>query len=113
MSLRADRRPPRRFRGACSVRVAGSIVPVAGSRLGRLLGLALLDRRRAGAGLLIPRCRAVHTFGMRFPLEVVFLDSELRAISRRSGLRPRRFAYERGAAAVLELPAEGGTADAA
>jgi uncharacterized membrane protein (UPF0127 family) len=113
MSLRAHRRPPRRFRGACSVRIAGAIVPVAGSRLGRLLGLALLDRRRAGAGLLIPRCRAVHTFGMRFPLEVVFLDADFRAISHRPGLRPRRFAYERAAAAVLELPAEGVTDDAA
>ena len=113
MSPRAPRRPPRRFRGVCSVRVAGAIVPVAGSRLGRLLGLAMLDRRRAGAGLLIPRCSAVHTFGMRFPLEVVFLDSDLRAISRRPGLRPRRFAYEPGAAAVLELPTGEATADAA
>lgn len=113
MSLRAHRPPPRRFRGASSVRVSGAIVPVAGSRLGRLLGLALLDRRRAGAGLLIPSCCAVHTFGMRFPLDVVFLDSGMRAISRRTELRPRRFAFERGASAVLELPTAGATADAA
>ena len=39
-----------------------------------LLGLAHLDRDRGGAGLLIPRCRCVHTFGMRFALDVVFLD---------------------------------------
>ena len=48
----------------------GLEVPVATTRLSRLLGLALLRRRRAGAGLLIPRCRSVHTFGMRFPLDL-------------------------------------------
>ena len=88
-------------------------MPVADSPLARLLGLALLDRRRAGEGLLIPRCRSVHTFGMRFPLDVVFLDAGLRPISRRPGLGPRRFAGERGAAAVLELPAPEGGRDAA
>ena len=88
-------------------------MPVADSPLARLLGLALLDRRRAGEGLLIPRCRSVHTFGMRFPLDVVFLDTAFRPISRRSGLGPRRFAGERGAVAVLELPAAEGGRDAA
>ena len=44
----------------------------------RLLGLALLGRERAGPGLLIPRCRSVHTFGMRFPIDVAFCDHDLR-----------------------------------
>ena len=33
----------------------------------------LLDRHRAPEGLLIPRCRSVHTYGMRFPLDLLFL----------------------------------------
>jgi trehalose synthase len=70
----------------------------------RLLGLAGLDRDRAGGGLLIPRCRAVHTFGMRFALDLVFLDRHGRALSSRRAVPPRRFAADRRATAVLELP---------
>jgi uncharacterized protein len=77
---------------------------VALSRRARLLGLALLDRRAAGAGLLLPGCRSVHTFGMRFPLDLVFLDLELREVSLRHAVPPGRVAFERRAQAVLELP---------
>lgn len=98
-------RCPRRFNSASTVCLGGRIVPVASSPLGRLLGLAFLDRARAGVGLLIPGCRSVHSFGMRFPLEVVFLDAELVPITRPRLLPPRRFLSSRAAAAVLELPA--------
>ena len=40
----------------------------------RLLGLALLDTLPPEHALLIRRCRSVHTFGMRFPIDLVFLD---------------------------------------
>ena len=97
--------PPRRFRREPRAEVRGRRVPVALSRGARLLGLALLDRRTAGAGLLLPGCRSVHTFGMRFPLDLVFLDFELRQISLRRAVPPGRIAFERRAQAVLELPA--------
>src|SRR3954452_7280467 len=61
--------------------VAGIEVRVAVGVRARLLGLALLDRPQAGSGLLIPRCAAVHTFGMRFALDLVFLDARRRALS--------------------------------
>lgn len=87
-------------------------VPVA-ERLGmRLLGLAFLPREGAGPGLLIPRCRSVHTFGMRFSLDVVFLDADGREIGRRSWVPPGRLVSEAGAESVLELPAEAGRAAA-
>ena len=70
----------------------------------RALGLMLLDRADAPEALLIPRCSSVHTFGMRFPLVVVFLDGAGRELERRR-VAPRRLAGRRGAAAVLELPA--------
>jgi len=82
----------------------GFEVPVATTWLTRLLGLAFLLRHRAGAGLLIPRCRSVHTFGMRFPLDVLFLDGEGRVIELRRGVRSRCVIRCRGALAVLELP---------
>jgi uncharacterized protein len=95
---------PFRFRGLERVEILGGIVPVASGVLSRLLGLALLRRQRSGAGLLIPRCRSVHTFGMRFPIDVLFLDEEDRVIELRRGVPPCRVIRCPGAMAVLELP---------
>jgi len=95
----------RRFRGLPGADVEGHRVPVATTRRARLLGLALLARGRAGHGLLIPRCRSVHTFGMRFALDLVFLDRGMRSIGARWRVRPWRVVFERRADAVLELPA--------
>ncbi|MDQ3725465.1 MAG: DUF192 domain-containing protein [Actinomycetota bacterium] len=75
----------------------------------RLLGLSRRDRSEAGPGLLIPRCASVHTFGMRFELDLFFLDGEGRILAVRRRVPPRRVVWHRGAAAVLEIPAaEGG-----
>jgi uncharacterized membrane protein (UPF0127 family) len=95
---------PIRFRGLERRELLGNTVPVAASPLSRLLGLALLSRDRVGAGLLIPRCRGVHTLGMRFPLDLVFLDAEGRVVELRRGVPPGRFIRCSGAMAVLELP---------
>jgi uncharacterized protein len=81
-----------------------SPIPVAEDFRTRLLGLAWRDRERAGPGLLFPRCSSVHTFGMRFPLDLYFLDSEGRVISVRRRVPPRRVVWRRGAAAILEIP---------
>lgn len=89
-------------------------VPVAEGFRTRLLGLSRRDRSRAGAGLLIPRCSSVHTFGMRFELDVFFLDGEGRVIEARRAVPPRRVLWCRGASAVLEIPAgQGGEIAAA
>lgn len=94
----------RRLRRLRTVDVLGREVPVAESTAARLLGLSHLDREEAGDGLLIPRCSSVHTFGMRFALDLVFLDRGGRPCSLRLGVPPRRFAWDRRASAVLELP---------
>ncbi len=96
--------PARRFRRLpVAVLRQGRAVPVASTRLTRLLGLALLDRGRA-PGLLIPGCRAVHTVGMRFPLDLHFLDEYGATVSVRRRVPPGRFAREPRARSVLELP---------
>ncbi len=74
----------------------------------RLLGLSHLDREAAGGGLLIPRCSSVHTFGMRFALDLHFLDGEGTVLLIRRNVPPLRFASCRRASAVLEIPAEEG-----
>jgi uncharacterized membrane protein (UPF0127 family) len=85
--------------------VAGNEVPVAVGIRARLLGLALLDLEAAGPGLLIPRCAAVHTFGMRFALDIYFLGSGDEILDVRRAVPPRHFVAHRGAASVLEIPA--------
>jgi len=97
--------PHRRLRHLPTATVLGREgVPVASGIAARLLGLSHLDRARAGAGLLIPRCRSVHTFGMRFALDLAFIDQDGRVCSIRRGVPPRRVVWDRRAVAVLELP---------
>jgi uncharacterized protein len=85
--------------------VLGRNLPVASTRRARLLGLAFLDRAEAGEGLLIPRCRSVHTFGMRFALDLIFLAADGRVVEVRREVPPRRLARCQAADSVLELPA--------
>jgi uncharacterized membrane protein (UPF0127 family) len=96
--------PSRRFAGAPTVEIGSVEVPVAVGARARFLGLACLDLDAAGTGLLIPRCSSVHTFGMRFDLDVHFLDERGRAVATRTGVPPRRLVGHRRAVAVLELP---------
>lgn len=95
----------RRLGGLPRHTVCGRSVPVAVGFSARLLGLALLDRGDAGPGLLIPRCSSVHTFGMKFALDVYFLSQDGTILEVRRGVPPRRLVSCRGAAAVLEIPA--------
>jgi uncharacterized membrane protein (UPF0127 family) len=78
--------------------------PVATDFRTRLRGLAFRDRKDAGPGLLIPRCASVHTFGMRFALDVFFLDADGAVISVRRAVPPHRVLRQPGASAVLEVP---------
>jgi uncharacterized protein len=71
----------------------------------RLIGLAL--RRRPGHALLFPRCRAVHTFGMRCALDLHWLAADGSVIRVDRGVRPWRVRWCRRANAVVEYPAGG------
>ena len=86
------------------VEVLGEHYPLATGWRARLLGLSGLDRELAGPGLLIPSCASVHTFGMRFALDVAFLDATGRVLELRRALPPNRIVSCPGAVAVLELP---------
>lgn len=83
--------------------IDGTSIPVAASISARLLGLSHLDREVAGVGLLIPGCRSVHTFGMRFELDILFLDKSGAVVRRCLGVPPRRCLFTKEAQSVLEL----------
>ena len=97
----------RRFRSLPMQNLAGFEVPVAEGILVRLLGLSWLDREHAGAGLLIPRCRSVHTFGMRFPIDIYFLGDDDRLLRVCQHTPPGRSVGCAGARDVRERVAEG------
>ena len=59
-------------------------VPVARSLLRRIVGLIGAKE----ASLLIPNCAAVHTWFMRGPIDIVFIDQRNVVVSVRPGVRP-------------------------
>ena len=97
-----------RFKALPRRQLRGHVVPVATTFRSRLLGLAGLSREQAGAGLLIPDCASVHTFAMRFELDLVFLDRDERELAVHRCVRPRRLVWHPSAAAVLEIPSRWG-----
>jgi uncharacterized protein len=77
---------------------------VAATPLARLMGLALM-RRPPPTGLLLPGTRSVHTLGMRFALDLVWLDAAGRALRVDRAVPPNRVRRCRRASAVIETPA--------
>jgi uncharacterized membrane protein (UPF0127 family) len=73
--------------------------------LPRMRGLLGRSGLPAGEGLLLRPAPSIHTAFMRFPIDAVFLDRELRVLQIVERLRPWRMASKRGARAVLELSA--------
>jgi uncharacterized membrane protein (UPF0127 family) len=81
-------------------------VSVAWSAWSRLRGLLGRPAPAAGTGLLLPGCSSVHTIGMRYAIDVVFLDADARILSVRPRVQPGRwFVAHRGAAFALEMAA--------
>jgi uncharacterized protein len=58
-----------------------------------------------GQGLWIVPCEAVHTCGMKFPIDVLYLDRKKRVRKLRRAMVPWRFSVCFLAHSVLELPA--------
>jgi len=72
----------------------------------RLRGLSGRSGLESGEALWIIPCRGVHTHGMAFPIDVIFLDRERNVVGVEENLSPGRFAPIRWKArTVLELPA--------
>jgi uncharacterized membrane protein (UPF0127 family) len=91
----------------------GLVVVEAATMLARWRGLAWLDADAlpASVGLRFARCRSVHTLGMRFALDLIWLDRDGVAVAvDRDVPRRRQRAGGRGARAVIEVHA--GRADA-
>ncbi len=66
---------------------------IATGLLERMRGLLGRDELPRGELLLLEPCGAVHTFGMRFAIDVLFLDRDWRVIGVRRSLRSGRIAW--------------------
>ena len=78
---------------------------VAGSGSTRRKGLLGRERLAPGEGLWIVPCESVHTFFMRFPIDLVYLDRKNRIRKLRSAVVPWRLSACFTAHSILELPA--------
>jgi uncharacterized membrane protein (UPF0127 family) len=87
-----------------SERVATS-VEIAATRTSRRKGLLGRDGLEESSAMLLAPCTAVHTVGMRFAIDVVFVDRQGYAVKVVRDLRPWRIALAAGARAVIEMPA--------
>lgn len=77
----------------------------------RRTGLLKHSGLAAGEGLWIVPCEAVHTIGMKFAIDVVFLSRQRKVLKIRRGMKKWRMAGCLRAHSVLELPP--GTCDSA
>ena len=99
---RLDALPTRELAG-------GLRVARAERRTDRMKGLAKLDAMPAAYALHLPRCRSVHTFTMRFPLDLIWLGKDDRPVRVDRAVPPRRIRICTRARSVVE--ANAGTAD--
>ena len=81
------------------------VLMVADSFFLSLRGLIGRARLETGHGLWIVPCQSVHTFWMRFPIDVVFLDKHYKIIHLVENLKPFRISRHLSkASSVIELP---------
>lgn len=89
--------------------VLSQAVRVADSFFTRLKGLLGTKSLPKGQALLIRPCNSVHTFGMRYSIDVLFISKEGQILKIIAAMPPGRMAWCRGGAFVIELAA--GTVD--
>lgn len=85
----------------------GMVVDVCENELERARGLLFRRRLRPYEALHIPRCRAVHTLGLWYPIDVVFCGSDGTVLAIVPKLSPFRMATDGQATDVWELPPGG------
>jgi uncharacterized membrane protein (UPF0127 family)/CheY-like chemotaxis protein len=86
-------------------RIVAESVAVADTFRGRLRGALTYKRLDEGEGVVLRPSWSIHTWFMRFPIDVVFVDADQVVIKISPQLRPFRTASCRGAREVIELRA--------
>ena len=85
--------------------VVAASVEIARTRAARRRGLLGREGLPRGSALVITRCNAIHTIGMRFAIDVAFVDADGWVRKIVLGLPPRRIAIAPRAWVAIELAA--------
>lgn len=85
--------------------VLATRMEVAATQARRSKGLLGRSHLAEGEGLWIVPCESVHTIGMQFAIDLVYLDRQRRVRKVRSAVPPWRLSACLSAHSVLELPA--------
>jgi uncharacterized membrane protein (UPF0127 family) len=85
--------------------VLAASLEIADTAASRNKGLLSRDGLAPGGGLWIVPCQSVHTFFMRFPIDLVYLDSRKRVRKVRSAVGAGRISFCLTSQSVIELPA--------
>ena len=85
--------------------VLATAADVADSSASRRTGLLKHERLEPGAGLWITPCESVHTFFMKFAIDLVYLDKKRKVRKVRHAVPPWRLSACLTAHSILELPA--------
>ena len=93
------------LRNASNAQVVAASVELALTRAERRRGLLGRDGLEPGHAMLIAPCSSIHTWFMRFPIDVIFVARDGRVVKTRAAIPPWRLALAPGAYAVVELPA--------
>ena len=84
--------------------LVAELAEVAGSNAKRSKGLLGRTGLARGEGMWIVPCEAVHTFFMRFPIDLIYLDRKLKVKKVRMGVPAWRISACLTAHSVIELP---------
>ncbi len=85
--------------------VLGQSVDVADTSAKRRTGLLGRQRLEPGEGLWISPCESVHTFFMKFPIDLVYMDKSRKVRKVRHAVPPWRLSMCLTAHSILEFPA--------
>jgi hypothetical protein len=84
--------------------VLASRIEVAGDSASRRKGLLGRERFDPGEAIVIAPCQGVHTFGMRFAIDIVAVARDGLVVKIRSHVPRRRIVIALNAFAIIELP---------
>ena len=93
------------LRNAANSALVASVVEPAFERKARNRGLLGRDGLAEGHALILAPCNSIHTFFMRFAIDVAFVDRDGRVLRTKTSVRPWRLAFTLRAFAVVELAA--------
>lgn len=93
------------MRNATKGTVLAEACLIANTSATRRTGLLKHETLPEGEGMWIVPCEAVHTFGMKFDIDVLYLNKSKKVLKIRSSMPKRRISFCLTAHSVLELPA--------